>query len=115
MPSLQKTREPQDRPQGPRTVIPTHRDEVAAAGSELIGGPFGRRALTGRGQFTPVRVIALVAIGMFALGMVQKLPCYNWAWFRDYLPVHPRLLLGHPAPLLRDAGSRTAWCPTSTG
>ncbi|WP_329622333.1 glycosyltransferase 87 family protein [Streptomyces sp. NBC_01255] len=82
MPSLQKTREPQDRPQGPPAVIPTHRDEVAAAGSELIGGPFGRRALTGAGQFTPVRVIALVAIGMFALGMVQKLPCYNWAWFR---------------------------------
>ena len=28
-----------------------------------------------------MRVIALVAIGMFALGMVQKLPCYNGAWF----------------------------------
>ena len=26
--------------------------------------------------------MALVAIGMFALGMVQKLPCYDWAWFR---------------------------------
>ncbi|MEX0169076.1 glycosyltransferase family 87 protein [Streptomyces sp. LMG1-1-1.1] len=83
MPSLQKTSAPQDRPQGrSRTVIPTHRDKVAAAGSELIGGPYGRRALPGTGQLTPVRVIALVAIGMFALGMVQKLPCYNWAWFR---------------------------------
>ncbi|WP_306325377.1 glycosyltransferase family 87 protein [Streptomyces venezuelae] len=83
MPSLQKTSAPQDRSQGrPRTVIPTHRDKVAAAGSELIGGPYGRRAAIGTGQLTPVRVIALVAIGMFALGMVQKLPCYNWAWFR---------------------------------
>ncbi|MFB7280973.1 glycosyltransferase family 87 protein [Streptomyces hydrogenans] len=73
-------------PDAAPVVAPTRRDEVAAAGSELIGGRYGRRALPGSGpaggQFTPVRVIALVAIGMFALGMVQKLPCYNWAWFR---------------------------------
>ncbi|WP_370420035.1 glycosyltransferase family 87 protein [Streptomyces sp. QH1-20] len=62
-------------------VRPTVEDEVAAAGSELIGGPAGRRALTGLGWWTPVRVIALVALGMFALGMVQKLPCYNYGWF----------------------------------
>ncbi|WP_129295305.1 glycosyltransferase family 87 protein [Streptomyces lydicus] len=62
-------------------VRPTSRDEVAAAGSELIGGPIGRRALLGTSRLTPVRVIALVAIGMFALGMVQKLPCYNGGWF----------------------------------
>ncbi|KUL45867.1 hypothetical protein ADL22_11910 [Streptomyces sp. NRRL F-4489] len=62
-------------------VRPTRRDEVAAAGSELIGGPIGRRALLGAHWMTPVRVIALVAIGMFALGMVQKLPCYNGGWF----------------------------------
>ncbi|MFF4405156.1 glycosyltransferase family 87 protein [Streptoverticillium reticulum] len=63
-----------------RPVRPTVEDEVAAAGSELIGGPMGRRALAG-GWWTPVRVIALVAIGMFALGMVQKLPCYDHGWF----------------------------------
>ncbi|MFD5026226.1 glycosyltransferase family 87 protein [Streptomyces sp. NPDC058373] len=63
------------------TVQPTRQDEVAAAGSELIGGPVGRRALTGRSWWSPVRVIALVMIGMFALGMVQKLPCYNGGWF----------------------------------
>ncbi|MBB5119825.1 membrane protein [Streptomyces eurocidicus] len=62
-------------------VRPTVEDEVAAAGSELIGGPAGRRALPGRGWWTPVRVIALVALGMFALGMVQKLPCYEYGWF----------------------------------
>ena len=54
---------------------------MAAAGSELIGGPAGRRALLGTSWWTPVRIIALVAIGMFALGMVQKLPCYNGGWF----------------------------------
>jgi uncharacterized membrane protein len=65
----------------PPLVRPTVQDEVAAAGSELIGGPVGRRALLGAGWWTPVRIVALVAIGMFALGMVQKLPCYNGAWF----------------------------------
>ncbi|MGW0465616.1 glycosyltransferase family 87 protein [Streptomyces sp. NPDC003027] len=82
MPSLQKTSPPQDRSRDRAVVCPTHRDEVAAAGSELIGGPVGRRALLGTSALTPVRVIALVAIGMFALGMVQKIPCYDWAWFR---------------------------------
>ncbi|MGP3998484.1 glycosyltransferase family 87 protein [Streptomyces sp. 8N706] len=64
-----------------RPARPTVQDKVAAAGSELIGGPVGRRALLGAGWWTPVRIIALVAIGMFALGMVQKLPCYNGGWF----------------------------------
>ncbi|MFI5805577.1 glycosyltransferase family 87 protein [Streptomyces sp. NPDC051561] len=65
-----------------RPVPPTRQDEVAAAGSELIGGPIGRWARLGGSRLTPVRVVALVTIGMFALGMVQKLPCYNWAWFQ---------------------------------
>ncbi len=65
----------------PEPVRPTKDDEVAAAGSELIGGPVGRRALLGTSWWTPVRVIALVAIGMFALGLVQKAPCYNGGWF----------------------------------
>ncbi|WP_030017083.1 glycosyltransferase family 87 protein [Streptomyces monomycini] len=62
-------------------VRPTRRDEVAAAGSELIGGRAGRRAVFGTGWWSPVHVIALVMIGMFALGMVQKLPCYESGWF----------------------------------
>ncbi|WP_284577358.1 glycosyltransferase 87 family protein [Streptomyces sp. 2P-4] len=65
-----------------RLVLPTREDEVAAAGSEFIGGPIGRHARLGGHWLHPVRVVALTAIGMFALGMVQKLPCYNWAWFR---------------------------------
>ncbi|MEE1754348.1 glycosyltransferase family 87 protein [Streptomyces sp. SP18CS02] len=78
MPSPEKTSAHRDRP----VVRPTQRDEVAAAGSELIGGPIGRWARLGSSPLTPVRVVALTAIGMFALGMVQKIPCYNWAWFR---------------------------------
>lgn len=88
MPSAEETSVYQDRPGRPERperpdVRPTRRDPVAASGSELIGGPAGRWAWRGSsGRLTPVRVIALVAIGMFALGMVQKMPCYNWAWFR---------------------------------
>ncbi|MFD0416506.1 glycosyltransferase family 87 protein [Streptomyces sp. NPDC127108] len=85
MPSAEKTpptRAHQSVPeQAPQPVLPTKQDEVAAAGSELIGGPIGRRALLATARLTPVRVIALVAIGMFALGMVQKMPCYNGGWF----------------------------------
>ncbi|MFJ4697592.1 glycosyltransferase family 87 protein [Streptomyces sp. NPDC088768] len=62
-------------------VLPTEEDEVAAEGSELLGGPVGRHALLGSTWWTPVRVVALVALGLFALGMVQKIPCYNGGWF----------------------------------
>ncbi|MFJ2728665.1 glycosyltransferase family 87 protein [Streptomyces collinus] len=86
MPSAEMTpagvHEPEPvRPSDAEPVRPTREDEVAAAGSELIGGPIGRRALLGTTWWTPVRVIALVAIGMFALGLVQKAPCYHSAWF----------------------------------
>ena len=44
--------------------------------------------------------MVLVVIGMFALGMVQKVPCYDGALVPGRRPaVHPRLLLRHPAPL----------------
>ncbi|MGV9562448.1 glycosyltransferase family 87 protein [Streptomyces sp. NPDC003480] len=78
MPSAETTRTSVHEPD---VVRPTREDEVAAAGSELIGGPIGRRALLGTSWWTPVRVVALVAIGLFALGMVQKLPCYDSGWF----------------------------------
>ncbi|WP_019548103.1 glycosyltransferase family 87 protein [Streptomyces sulphureus] len=65
----------------PTAVRPTEEDRVSAAGSELLGGPVGRRGVGGTGWWNPFRVVALVAIGMFALGMVQKLPCYNGGWF----------------------------------
>lgn len=78
MPSAETTRASVREPE---PVRPTKEDEVAEAGSELIGGPIGRRAILGTSWWTPVRIVALVAIGMFALGMVQKLPCYDSGWF----------------------------------
>lgn len=83
----------------PEPVRPTRNDEVAAAGSELIGGPLGRRTLTGTSWLSPVRVVALVAIGMFALGLIQKAPCYNGGWFFGAVSQYTCLLLGHPAPV----------------
>ncbi|MEE1930003.1 glycosyltransferase 87 family protein [Streptomyces sp. TRM 70351] len=64
-----------------RVVRPTVEDEVAAAGSELIGGPVGKRAAVGGSWWTPVRIVVLCALGLFALGMVQKFPCYDGGWF----------------------------------
>lgn len=65
-------------------VRPTAQDEVAAAGSELIGGPAGRHtAADSGGWWSPVRVVALVGIGMFTLGMVQKAPCVTSGWFHS--------------------------------
>ncbi|MDB1086241.1 glycosyltransferase 87 family protein [Streptomyces sp. ACA25] len=69
------------RPHPAEPVRPTEQDEVAAAGSELIGGPAGKRIRPGTGWWTPVRIITLVMTGMFALGLVQKLPCYRSSWF----------------------------------
>ena len=56
---------------------------MAAAGSELIGGPVGRRVARARetNWWSPVRVMVLIGIGMFVLGMIQKAPCYYGAWF----------------------------------
>ncbi|MFF1403079.1 glycosyltransferase family 87 protein [Streptomyces sp. NPDC058294] len=86
MPSAEMTpasmREPEPvRAATAQPVQPTREDEVAAAGSELIGGPLGQRVLSGTSWWTPVRIVVLVAIGMFALGLVQKAPCYHSAWF----------------------------------
>ncbi|MET8981621.1 glycosyltransferase 87 family protein [Streptomyces sp. NPDC004539] len=78
MPSAESTRTSVHEPD---PVRPTKEDRIAAAGSELIGGPIGRRARIGTSWWTPVRVVALVAIGMFALGLIQKAPCYNGGWF----------------------------------
>nr|WP_225448527.1 glycosyltransferase 87 family protein [Streptacidiphilus sp. P02-A3a] len=62
-------------------VVPADEDPVAAAGSEIIGGAPGRRALLGVSWWTAARVLAICTIVVFALGMVQKVPCYDSGWF----------------------------------
>jgi uncharacterized membrane protein len=63
-------------------VRPTDDDPLAATGSEFIGGPAGRWARSGHRWWNPLRVMVLVVVGMFALGMVQKASCYSTGWFQ---------------------------------
>jgi uncharacterized membrane protein len=58
---------------------PTREDPVAAALSEVVGGPTGRRARP-HPWWTPVRVLLALFTVVFALGLVQKYPCGETNW-----------------------------------
>ncbi|MGI8521898.1 MAG: glycosyltransferase family 87 protein [Nocardioides sp.] len=60
-------------------VPPTYDDPLSARLSEGLGGPLGSRA-GGHRWWTPVRVVLLLTAVCFALGMVQKAPCYHTRW-----------------------------------
>ncbi|GAA1261894.1 glycosyltransferase 87 family protein [Kitasatospora nipponensis] len=62
-------------------VVPADEDPVAAAGSEVLGGPPGRRALLGVSWWVPARFLALATVLTSVLGMIEKLPCYTSGWF----------------------------------
>jgi uncharacterized membrane protein len=58
---------------------PTRDDPVVTSLSESVGGPLGARA--GRHPWwTPVRVVLAMTAVCFALGMVQKAPCFQDSW-----------------------------------
>jgi uncharacterized membrane protein len=60
-------------------VHPTLDDPVVTSLSESVGGPLGPRA--GRHPWwTPVRVVLAMTALCFALGMVQKAPCFQDSW-----------------------------------
>jgi uncharacterized membrane protein len=62
-----------------RVVHPTVDDPVTAALSRGVGGPLGEHA--GRHSWwTPVRVLLALTAICFALGFVQKAPCYHATW-----------------------------------
>ncbi|WP_432107330.1 glycosyltransferase family 87 protein [Streptomyces sp. AA1529] len=65
----------------PPVVRPTDHDEVATAASEVAGGPAGRRAVSGTGWWTPIRTVVALALAMYTLGMLQKVPCLDGGWF----------------------------------
>ena len=60
-------------------VHPTLDDPVATAASEGVGGPVGEHASPHR-WWTPLRVVLAFTAIWFALGMVQKAPCYQDSW-----------------------------------
>jgi uncharacterized membrane protein len=61
---------------------PTHDDPVAAALSEVVGGPAGRRGRP-HSWWTPVRVLLALFTIVFALALVQKYPCGKTDWSND--------------------------------
>jgi uncharacterized membrane protein len=58
---------------------PTRDDPVAAALSEVVGGPVGDHARP-HSWWTPVRVLLAVFTVVFAVGLVQKYPCGETDW-----------------------------------
>lgn len=72
--------DPRELPEAP--VRPTDEDPLAASASQLIGGPAGRRARTGGHRWwNPLRIMVLVLVAVFGLGMAQKSTCYSSGWF----------------------------------
>lgn len=64
-------------------VLPSRDDPLIRVGSEVAGGPAGRRIRFGPSGawWNPVRVLILMAVVTFALGLLQKQPCYDGGWF----------------------------------
>ena len=60
-------------------VRPTRDDDVLAGLSDVVGGPAGEHD-AGHRWWTPLRVLLVVTAACFALGMVQKAPCYHVSW-----------------------------------
>jgi uncharacterized membrane protein len=60
-------------------VRPTADDTLVAALSPGVGGPSGERAGS-HPWWTPVRVVLALTAICFALGLVQKAPCYDAQW-----------------------------------
>jgi uncharacterized membrane protein len=60
-------------------VHPTLDDPVVTAVSEALGGPVGEHARPAS-WWTPVRVVLALTAVCFALGMLQKQPCYEDNW-----------------------------------
>ena len=108
----------------PRSVAPTRMDPVAAAASEIIGGPLGRYAAlarpservrhTARSLWQPA---AAVLVGLssltVALGVLQKAHCFGRGWntpdqfwhacYSDLPVVYQSSGLGHVMPYLPGA------------
>ncbi len=63
-------------------VHPTRDDPVLAAGSEILGGPAGKRLVPGSGWWTPLRVLLAITCVVLAFGVIERAPCRDNAWSR---------------------------------
>lgn len=64
-------------------VAPSHDDPVIRSGSELLGGPAGRRMAPRAGWWTPLRVMLALATVVLALGVLERGDCRENSWSRD--------------------------------
>jgi hypothetical protein len=105
-------------PLAPESVAPTRTDPVAAAASEIIGGPLGRYAglarHTARSAWQPA---AAVLVGLSSLtvafGVLQKAHCFSKGWntpdqfwhacYSELPVVYQSSGLGHAMPYLPGA------------
>ena len=63
-------------------VAPSRTDPVAAAFSEVVGGPVGRHARPHR-WWTPVRVLLVMGAVVMCLAIVRSQPCLATHWSSD--------------------------------
>jgi len=61
-------------------VRPSADDPVVRLGSEVVGGPLGRRASPARAWWTPLRVLLALTFLTYGVGLVQKDWCRDHAW-----------------------------------
>ena len=101
-------------PLAPESEAPTRIDPVAAAASEVIGGPYGHYAGPARDTATLWQPAAAVLIGLssltVALGVLQKSHCLSRGWntpdqfwhacYSDLPLVYQTSGLGHAMPYL---------------
>ena len=105
-------------PLAPESVAPTRTDPVAAAASEIIGGPLGRYAAparhTARSVWQPATAVLLGLTSLtVAFGLLQKAHCFSKGWntpdqfwhacYSDLPLVYQTNGLGHTMPYLPGA------------
>ncbi|GAA1912067.1 hypothetical protein [Nocardioides hwasunensis] len=73
-----------DQPLG-RREAPTRTDGVAAAMSEVLGGPVGEHS-AGHRWWSPQRALLGATAAVLAAGMVSKSACVPSGWSRDHQP-----------------------------
>lgn len=107
-------------------VAPSRDDPVVRGGSEVVGGPLGRRAGTGRSWWTPLRVLMALTFLTCGLGLVQKDWCRDHGWgapgnythgcYTDITPLYyGRGLADGEIPYVDQTDERTVEYPVLTG
>lgn len=112
---------------GPGEVVaPSRDDPVVHLGSEVVGGPLGRRALVGGGWWTPVRVLLALTFLTCGIGLLQKDFCRDTGWaapgnyvhacYSDIPPLYAgRGLADGEVPYIGQEGDRQVEYPVLTG